>query len=122
MEKLVTGIGGLFFRSKDHKALALWYEQHFGINSMQSGGIWQQEAGPTVFTPFKQDTKYFGSETQQFMLNLRVSDLDKLLEQLAAAGVKLDKKSPDESYGKFAWAYDPEGNKIELWQPLDESK
>lgn len=122
MEKLVTGIGGLFFRSKDHKALALWYEQHFGINSMQSGSVWTQEAGPTVFSPFKQDTQYFGSPEQQFMLNLRVSDLDKLLEQLAAAGVKTDEKSPDESYGKFAWAYDPEGNKIELWQPLEESK
>lgn len=121
MEKLVTGIGGLFFRSKDHNALGLWYEQHFGITSMKNGGVWTQDEGPTVFAPFKQDTQYFGSE-QQFMLNLRVSDLDKLLAQLAEAGVKIDEKRQDESYGRFAWVYDPEGNKIELWQPVEEGE
>jgi glyoxylase I family protein len=117
MEKLVTGIGGLFFRSKDNKAQAAWYEKHFGINSEATGWIWMQDAGPTVFSPFKQDTDYFGSKEQQFMLNLRVKDLDKLVDQLRTAGVKIDEKRMDEDYGRFAWVYDPEGNKIELWEP-----
>ena len=112
MEKLVTGIGGVFFRSKDHKGLAQWYEKHFGI-----GMPWEQEAGTMAFAPSKADTDYYGKE-QQFMLNFRVSDLDKFLGELKAAGVKIDVKTMDESYGKFAWVYDPDGNKIELWQPV----
>ncbi|MBA2611053.1 MAG: VOC family protein [Bacteroidetes bacterium] len=120
MEKLVTGIGGIFFRSNDDKALALWYEKHFGINAVQNYVPWPQEAGPTVFAPFKKDTTYFGNPEQQFMINLRVSNLDKLMEQLKAANVKIDEKRMNESYGKFAWVYDPEGNKIELWEPTDE--
>jgi len=119
MSSFVTGIGGLFFRSKDHKAQAEWYEQHFGINSAATNYIWQQEAGPTVFSPFKEDTDYFGRPEQQFMINLRVNNLDALLEQLKTAGVKIDEKTMDESYGKFAWVYDPEGNKIELWEPKE---
>ena len=119
MEKLVTGIGGIFFRSKDNKALAQWYEQHFGINNVNNYKPWPQEAGPTVFAPFKEDTAYFGRPEQQFMLNFRVTDIDKFLEQLKAAGVKIDENRMDESYGRFAWVYDPEGNKIELWQPVE---
>lgn len=122
MTKLVTGIGGLFFRSKDHKALAQWYDKHFGINSSATGYIWMQEAGPTVFSPFKEDTDYFANKEQQFMINFRVSDLDKLLEKLQAGGVKIAPERQDEGYGKFAWVYDPEGRKIELWQPLEEKK
>lgn len=117
MSRHVTGIGGLFFRSDDHKALARWYKQHFGINDSETGFIWQQDAGPTVFSPFKRDTDYFASEKQQFMLNLRVQDLDGLLKKLEADGVKIDPKRQDEEYGRFAWVYDPEGNKIELWEP-----
>ena len=116
----VTGIGGFFFRSADNNALAQWYEQHFGINSMKSGGIWQQQEGPTVFAPFKADTTYYPAE-QQFMLNLRVSDIDALLKDLEAAGVRIDEHRQDEAYGRFAWVYDPEGNKIELWEPGKES-
>ena len=112
----VTGFGGLFFRSKDHKALAEWYSKHLGINGM----AWQQEAGPTVFAPFKQDTGYFGNDTQQFMMNLRVEGLDELIEQLKADGVRVDENRMEESYGKFAWIYDPDGNKIELWEPAAE--
>ncbi len=114
MEKLVTGIGGVFFRSKDHKASAQWYEKHFGI-----GMPWEQEAGTTAFAPSKADTDYY-SKDQQFMLNFRVSDLDKFLAQLRTAGVKIDEKTMNESYGKFAWVYDPDGNKIELWQPIED--
>jgi glyoxylase I family protein len=119
MATRITGIGGFFFRSKDPKALGLWYEKHFGINSMETGYIWDQEAGPTVFSPFAQDTDYFGNGSQQFMLNFRVRDLDGLLTELKAENVLIDEKRMNESYGKFAWVYDPDGNKIELWEPLD---
>ena len=117
MSRHVTGIGGLFFRADDHKALARWYYEHFGINNDEAGFIWNQDAGPTVFSPFKRDTDYFASDKQQFMLNLRVQDLDGLLKKLEAGGVRIDPKRQDEDYGRFAWVYDPEGNKIELWEP-----
>jgi len=120
MEKLVTGIGGIFFRSQDDKALAQWYEKHFGINNVQTYEPWQQAAGPTVFAQFKANTDYFGSPEQQFMINFRVSDLDTFVGQLKAAGVRVDEKTMNESFGKFAWVYDPEGNKIELWEPVEE--
>ncbi|MCD8739380.1 VOC family protein [Mucilaginibacter roseus] len=119
MEKLVTGFGGFFFRAKDANALSKWYDENLGINSLQSGEVWQQQAGQTVFMPFKQDTTYFGSPAQQFMINFRVTDLDALLAQLAEKGVRIDEKKQDDEYGKFAWIYDPEGNKIELWQPVE---
>ena len=92
MSRHVTGIGGLFFRANDHKALAKWYNDHFGINDQENGWVWQQDAGPTVFSPFKKDTDYFGSDQQQFMLNLRVQDIDGLLKKLEAAGVRIDPK------------------------------
>jgi len=117
MSRHVTGIGGLFFRANDHQALAKWYNQHFGINDAENGFIWQQDAGPTVFSPFKRDTDYFGNDKQQFMLNLRVQDLDGLLKKLEDADVRIDPKRQDEDYGRFAWVYDPEGNKVELWEP-----
>lgn len=120
MTRLVTGVGGIFFRSKDHKGMAGWYEKHFGINSADTGWIWLQDAGPTVFSPFKDDTGYFGNMDQQFMLNFRVADLDKLLAQLEAAGVKIAPERMNESYGRFAWVFDPEGRKIELWEPIEE--
>jgi predicted enzyme related to lactoylglutathione lyase len=119
MSRHVTGIGGFFFRADDHKALAKWYHKHFGINDQENGYIWQQDAGPTVFSPFKRDTDYFGSDKQAFMLNLRVQDIDGLLKKLEADGVRIDPKRQDEDYGRFAWVYDPEGNKIELWEPKE---
>jgi glyoxylase I family protein len=117
MTRHVTGIGGLFFRANDHKALAKWYYDHFGINNAEHGWVWQQDAGPMVFSPFKKDTDYFASDKQQFMLNRRVQDLDGLLKKLEEAGVRIDPERMDEDYGRFAWVYDPEGNKIELWEP-----
>lgn len=117
MSRHVTGIGGFFFRANDHKALAKWYHEHFGINDMEHGYVWQQDAGPTVFSPFQRDSDYFDTK-QPFMLNLRVQDLDGLLKKLEAAGVRIDPKRMDEGYGRFAWVYDPEGNKIELWEPV----
>jgi len=109
----VTGIGGLFFRSDDPGALAAWYQAHFGL-----GMDWQQKAGPTVFVPFKSTTDYFPAE-KQYMLNLRVSGLDALLEELAAAGIPVVKDPAWDTpeTGRFARIHDPEGNPIELWEP-----
>jgi glyoxylase I family protein len=119
MEK-VTGIGGLFFRAHDPKALGLWYERHLGISLMPSGledSVWQQEAGPTVFAPFKETSGYFGDASKVWMVNFRVRDLDKMAAQLQAAGITV--KVDPQSYpnGRFARLNDPEGNPIELWQP-----
>jgi glyoxylase I family protein len=112
----VTGIGGLFFRSNDSKALAAWYATHLGV-----GGdpVWTQDAGPTVFAPFAQDTDYFGRNSQQWMINFRVADMDAMLAQLAAAGITAETRAEWDSadYGRFARIHDPEGNPIELWQP-----
>ena len=113
----IRGIGGVFFRAKDPDALARWYQEHFGIDVVGGETIWQQEAGSTVFSPFKQDTDYFGRREQQFMLNFRVTHLDAFVDKLEQAGVRIDPERQDEEYGKFAWVYDPEGNKIELWEP-----
>lgn len=113
----VTGIGGLFFRSRDPEARAAWYREHLGIGT-GSDGMWQQEAGMTVFAPFAADSDYFASE-QQFMLNLRVVDLERLVARLAAAGVPVERREEwnDDEYGTFARIHDPEGLAIELWEP-----
>jgi glyoxylase I family protein len=116
----VSGFGGLFFRARDPEALGRWYREHFGINGPDSGPLWNQEAGPTVFAPFNDDTDYFGRREQAFMINFRVDDLDALLADLRAARVRMDEKVEEFSYGRFAWVYDPEDNKIELWQPIGE--
>lgn len=119
MEK-VTGIGGFFFRAHDPKALGQWYLQHLGIALIPTSygdSPWQQEAGATAFAPFPETSKYFGDETKVWMLNFRVRDLDKMAEQLKAAGIAV--KIDPETYpnGRFARLHDPEGNPIELWQP-----
>ena len=119
MEK-VTGIGGLFFRAHDPKALGRWYQQHLGIlltPSSYEDSVWQQEAGPTAFAPFKETSGYFGDAQKVWMLNFRVRDLDKMAAQLEAAGIAV--KIDPQSYpnGRFARVHDPEGNPIELWQP-----
>jgi|SRR5580658_8625720 glyoxylase I family protein len=116
----VTGIGGFFFRAKDPKALALWYEQHLGISQIPTSygqTPWQQEAGSTAFAPFSETSKYFGDPEKVWMLNFRVRDLDKMVAQLQAAGIEV--KIDPQSYpnGRFARVHDPEGNPIELWQP-----
>lgn len=113
----ITGIGGFFFRAKDPEKLSKWYEKHFGINGIYNKEIWIQQTGPTVFAPFPHDTDYFGSKHQQAMINFRVEDLDKMVAALKADGVRVDEERNDESAGKIASVYDPEGNKIELWEP-----
>jgi glyoxylase I family protein len=117
MSRRVTGIGGIFFRSSSGSELAKWYERHFGIPAVGGSDLWRQEEGPTVFAPFKMDSAYFGRMEQQFMINFRVHDLPAFLEELKSAGVKSEGEMVEESYGRFAWVYDPEDNKIELWEP-----
>lgn len=106
------GIGGVFVRATDGKALADWYETHLGI-----GGFWMQEAGPTVFQPFARESAYFPKD-RQMMLNLRVDDLDALIAQLRTAGIAVETRAEWDTpeTGRFARIHDPEGNPIELWQ------
>ena len=115
----VQGIGGVFFRARDPEALGRWYEQHLGIEISDWGGkVFRAESGDdTVWAPFKADTTYFGSNDQQLMVNYRVRDLDAMLEQLRTAGVDVVDERHEDENGRVGWAVDPEGNRIELWQP-----
>ncbi len=119
MEK-VTGIGGMFFRAADPSGLAAWYEKHLGITrTPESYGVdpWKQEAGITVFAPFKSDTKYFDA-AKQWMINFRVRDLDAMVAQLMRAGIEVKVDPQVYPNGRFARLHDPEGNAIELWEPM----
>jgi predicted enzyme related to lactoylglutathione lyase len=123
MEK-VRGIGGVFFKSRDPDALRRWYQEHLGIAVESWGGarfLWREHdpAGDacTVWSPFHAETDYFAPSTASFMINFRVDDLDAMLAQLRAAGVRVADKIEDGEFGRFGWAFDPEGNKLELWQP-----
>ena len=116
MEK-VTGIGGVFFRSKDPEALTAWYQEHLGVG-FDGQTPWMQEAGPTVYAPFKADTDYFGRADQQWMINFRVADMDAMIAQLKAADITVETREEwDSEIGRFARIHDPEGNPIELWEP-----
>lgn len=115
-----VGVGGVFLKAQDPKALSLWYEKNLGISSQGGGSLvfeGPESAGMTVFSHFPANTGYFGDGPQQAMINFRVDDLDALLEALAAGGVRIDPKREDHAYGRFAWIWDPEGNRVELWQP-----
>ncbi len=116
MSGRVTGIGGIFFRASDPDALAAWYAEHLGVTSF---GPWPQEAGMSVFAPFKAETEYWPAE-KQWMLNLRVEGLDALIARLEAAGIAVETR-PEEwdtpETGRFARIQDPEGTHIELWEP-----
>lgn len=114
------GVGGIFFRAKDPEALAAWYNETFGIPAAEGGPPWQAEGGVTVFAPFKADTDYFGPSGQWAMVNFRIGDLDAAVTALARAGVPLVKDIEEmEGVGRFAWVEDPEGNRIELWEPAE---
>jgi predicted enzyme related to lactoylglutathione lyase len=125
----VTGVGGIFLRVHDAKAMMAWYSQHLGLATSGSNSVnfvWNEcaqpeGAGMTVFSLFPLDTAYFGQGRQPAMINFRVDDLDALLAQLRKAGVKIDPKREDHDYGRFAWIYDLEGNRVELWQPQKSS-
>lgn len=115
MERVV-GIGGLFFRARDPEGLARWYAEVLGVG----GGFapWDQAAGPTVFAPFPEDTDYFGRSSQQWMINFRVDNLDRIIEWLQGQDIAVETRPEwDSEAGRFARIHDPEGNPIELWQP-----
>jgi predicted enzyme related to lactoylglutathione lyase len=117
----VRGVGGVFFRARDPKALAEWYRDHLGIPveadqtyaSFESAGPGDQ----TVWSTFPMETKYFGPGGAGLMVNYRVDDLDAMLAQLREAGVEVVEPVEEYEYGRFGWAVDPEGNRFELWQP-----
>ncbi len=121
----VTGIGGIFFKSQDPKKLKGWYQEHLGITPDAEGYIhfeWREKGDPdrvgyTVWGPFPHDTDYFNPSAKPFMVNFRVADLQTLLEQLRKEGVQVDDKVEEYDFGKFGWIMDPEGNRVELWEP-----
>ena len=120
----VTGIGGVFFKAKNPKEMGEWYAKHLGIVPQEGAAVfrWRElddpdSVGYTVWSAFDKDTKYFDPSKSPFMINYRVDDLDALLEQLRAEGVEVDDKVEEYEYGRFAWIMDPEGNRIELWEP-----
>jgi predicted enzyme related to lactoylglutathione lyase len=116
----VTGVGGIFFKAENPESLYAWYEKHLGI-VRESYGVsfpWRSDADPegtgmTVWSIFSKKSEHFASS---FMINYRVDDLDGLFEALTAEGIEV--KREESEYGKFAWLFDPEGNKIELWQAV----
>jgi glyoxylase I family protein len=115
----VEGIGGFFFRAKDPKKLAEWYETNLGVGRIpdKAGAKpWRTTGGTTAFAPFKEDTSYFGDRRLQWMINFRVRDLNKMMAQLRDRGIAVQIEGEDPS-GRFARLSDPEGNPIQLWEP-----
>ena len=123
----VTGIGGVFFKAKDPAALRAWYRDGLGLETRIGGPSYQvfqwrdhedpARAGSTVWSLFPEDTTYFAPSRKPFMINYRVRDLDALLAQLGQHGIPVEAKITDEFNGRFAWLSDPEGNRLELWEP-----
>jgi predicted enzyme related to lactoylglutathione lyase len=121
----VTGIGGIFFKARDPARMAAWYREHLGIGNEdgQADFVWREHDQPNrigriVWSLFQEDTDYFGPASTPFMINYRVSNLERMLEQLRVTGISVAKVE-DHAYGRFAWITDPEGNRIELWEPTD---
>ena len=127
MVKHVLGVGGIFFKAQDPEKLAAWYKEHLGLDVEDYGGVTfreEQNSDVTprrqaflVWSPFAADTDYFAPSSKPFMINFRVRDLDQLLAKLRAEGVTVDEKAEKSEFGYFGWAMDPEGNRIELWEP-----
>ena len=123
--KRVTGIGGIFFKAKDPVALGAWYKEHLGIDVQGWGGAafrWADEegvprAGTTAWLVTKTESDQFAPSKASFMVNYRVADLHGLLAALRSEGCEVLEKTDDSEFGKFGWVIDPEGNKVELWQP-----
>jgi predicted enzyme related to lactoylglutathione lyase len=123
--KRVTGIGGIFFKAKDPVSLRAWYQKHLGVDVLPWGGaafLWTDDAGnaykgTTVWNIGDAKNDYYAPSTSSFMINYRVADLTALLKALREEGCQVLEKTDDSEYGKFGWVMDPEGNKVELWQP-----
>jgi predicted enzyme related to lactoylglutathione lyase len=116
----VLGIGGLFFKARDAKALERWYAQHLGVSptpTAEGEEPWTQEAGATVFAPFAETSDYFGRAEQRWMVNFRVKNLDAMVKQLRDASIEVKVDPENYPHGRFARLHDPEGNPIELWEP-----
>jgi predicted enzyme related to lactoylglutathione lyase len=129
MKKRVTGLGGVFFKTRDPEAIKQWYNKHLHIDSGEYGAMFKwrsadnpDQEGVTVWSPFPADTDYYEPSKKDFMFNYRVDNLEELLEVLKEEGVEIVGEMETYSYGKFGWIMDPEGNKIELWEPLDEEQ
>ncbi len=123
--KRVVGIGGVFFKAKDPEKLRAWYQKHLGLEPDPYGGVvfdcpaseGEQQTAQTVWSLFPNDTKYFDPSSAPFMINYRVENLAELLKQLRSEGVEVDERMEEYEYGRFGWIMDPEGNRIELWEP-----
>ena len=127
--KRVTGIGGIFFKSDDPQKMREWYGRHLGLNIDPQYGTafeWRRADAPeakayTAWSPFKSTTEYFAPSQKDFMFNYRVENLEELLKVLKEEGVTVVGEMETYEYGKFGWILDPEGNKIELWEPVDKA-
>lgn len=126
--KRVTGIGGVFFKTNDPDKIKKWYEKHLGFKTDEYGGVfgWRTFEEPerkayTAWGPFSKDTEYFKPSEKDYMFNYRVENLEELLKVLREEGVEIIGEIEEYDYGKFGWIMDPEGNKIELWEPKDGS-
>lgn len=124
--KKVTGIGGVFFKCKDSKKISEWYKTHLGMDTNEYGANFEwreiddaEKKGSTQWSPFKETTNYFEPSIKDFMINYRVENLEKLVEQLKSEGVTILDTIETYDYGKFVHILDIEGNKIELWEPTD---
>ena len=126
MKKRVTGLGGVFFKCKDPEATKTWYQKHLGIASDEHGGgfNWRLPDAPdkegfTAWSPFAKESSYFQPSDKDYMFNYRVENLEALLAVLREEGVEIVGEIEEYPYGKFGWIMDPEGNKIELWEPAE---
>lgn len=121
----VTGIGGVFFKAQDAERMRAWYREHLGIDATPEGGAvfeWREASDPnkrgmTVWAVFPSDTRYFNPSRAPFMVNYRVANLKETLAELRAKGVPVDERVEESEFGRFGWITDPEGNRIELWEP-----
>jgi predicted enzyme related to lactoylglutathione lyase len=125
--KRVTGLGGIFFKCSDPQMVKSWYQKHLGFETEECGTNfeWRHSDDPdrkgfTVWSPFPEKTQYFGSGTQSYMINYRVENLKQLVQQLELEGVTILDRIQEYEYGKFVHILDPEGNQVELWEPVDE--
>lgn len=121
----VLGVGGIFFKSPDPEALGDWYQKHLGVPVNHPYGANfrpadMPDAGLTVWAPFRQDTEYLNPSDRPYMFNLIVDDLEEALNQVRAGGAEQIDEIVDEEYGRFGWFMDPDGNKVELWQPPEQ--
>ncbi len=126
MKNRVTGLGGFFFKSTDPDKIKDWYKTHLGLETDNYGCTfwWKDKEGKdcsTQWSPFQKDTTYFAPSEKPYMMNFRVADLVGLLEILREEGVHIVGEIQEYSYGKFGWIMDPDGNKIELWEPIDKA-